>query len=130
MAFSFLLLAFYACTERELHGIRPLDTGISIRTSWGDIVHGDAETLEFHFYPADGSTPIVESAVPSGGFEGKLPVGKYKVLAFNSETANVETVDMDSYEKAAVIAKSVVTVRSGENMRLAEPGPVTLSEVK
>ena len=64
MAFSFLLLAFYACTERELHGIRPLDTGISIRTSWGDIVHGDAETLEFHFYPADGSTPIVESAVP------------------------------------------------------------------
>lgn len=124
MAFSFLLLAFYACTERELHGIRPLDTGISIRTSWGDIVHGDAETLEFHFYPADGSTPIVESAVPSGGFEGKLPVGKYKVLAFNSETANVETVDMDSYEKAAVIAKSVVTVRSGENMRLAEPGPV------
>ena len=59
-----------------------------------------------------------------GGFEGKLPVGKYKVLAFNSETANVETVDMDSYEKAAVIAKSVVTVRSGENMRLAEPGPV------
>ena len=124
MAFSFLLLAFYACTERELHGIRPLDTGISIRTSWGDIVHGDAETLEFHFYPADGSTPIVESAVPSGGFEGKLPVGKYKVLAFNSETANVETVDMDSYEKAAVIAKSAVTVRSGENMRLAEPGPV------
>lgn len=49
MAFSFLLLAFYACTERELHGVRPLDTGISIRTSWGDIVHGDAETLEFHF---------------------------------------------------------------------------------
>ena len=52
------------------------------------------------------------------------------MLAFNSETANVETVDMDSYEKAAVIAKSVVTVRSGENMRLAERGLFTLSEVK
>ena len=49
MAFSFLLLAFYACTERELHGIRPLDTGISIRTSWGDIVHGDAENVGISF---------------------------------------------------------------------------------
>ncbi len=88
MAFSFLLLAFYACTERELHGIRPLDTGISIRTSWGDIVHGDAETLEFHFYPADGSTPIVESAVPSGGFEGLAEPGP--VYAFRGEIEVVE----------------------------------------
>lgn len=102
----------------------PAETSVVINASWGGSVPAEVSNLSFYFYPTGGGTAIVKTGVSSSGYAGVLPPGKYKMLAWNAGASNVEAVDMERYETAAIVAQSLPAVRSGEQARLGEPAAV------
>lgn len=124
-----LTLVFCSCKSRSGSSVvpsepEPVETSVVINTLWGGNVPAGVGNLSFYFYPAGGGAAIVQTGVSSSGFSGILSPGKYKVLAWNAGASNVEAVGMESYETAAVAAKSLPAARSGQSAGLGEPAAV------
>lgn len=105
----FLLLT--ACTQADIHHL-PETSPEGMVQIFPDMSDHTLPAVQYHFYPAGGDAEcIVCGCDGSGNFEGKLPVGAYRVIATNTSASNVEFTGMDAYESATVYARSLVAAR-------------------
>ncbi|CAK7075230.1 MAG: hypothetical protein PARBA_03042 [Parabacteroides sp.] len=93
-------VSFFSCTQVELTPA-PDKVGVSVHPDWGSLT--PASGMEYCFYPtAGGGATEIEGT--GGGCETTLPPGSYRLLAYNTGTANISFTGMESYDTAAAEA--------------------------
>lgn len=66
--------------------------------------------LSYHFYNMDGRTECLTAACDGrGNFEGRIPAGTYRVIAVNTNAANITFTGLDRCETAMATDQSVST---------------------
>jgi len=87
---------------------------------------------KYYFYPADGGTALSYNAASDGSFSGELPLGTYRVLAFNADAEGVEFRNLDTFQGASAHLKEVPELSDGTLTVMGEIGDVfvlTINEV-
>lgn len=94
------LLAGAGCVKQGLD-LREQEGYVRIDLQWEN--NAVPEGSEFYFYTETGE--LVHSCkCPPEGFSGTLPMGKYKIIVWNTDARNVELVHMDKHATAEVRA--------------------------
>lgn len=92
--------AFFSCTRVELTPA-PGKVDVAVHTDWGSLP--PASGMEYCFYPTGGGAAVKTEGTGGGG-ETTLPPGSYRLLAYNTGTANISFTGMDSYDTATASA--------------------------
>lgn len=107
------------CTERALNP--PFTEGkISITFNWKNVPQGDPIPTKMNlcFYNSDGKVVNKECSAKDG-YNGVIPNGTYKILAYNPEAQNAEFGSLESFETAKV----TIPLLPG-NQYLAQPNQI------
>ncbi|WP_455591929.1 DUF5119 domain-containing protein [Bacteroides sp.] len=128
----FVTLFFFSCTENKDLQLRevpdvPTTGRMVVIPQWGTGLQ--AEALRYDFYPT-GSTSgkAISLEGTTAGCESDLPVGTYRVLAYNAGATGVRFAGTDRYETAAVELLPVAT-RTGGLTLVNEPPEVYAATV-
>lgn len=125
VALLLVLFALEGCVKRTDFEVRTaLEGGIEIALEWETTA--TPIPLTFAFYSEGEDTFLYkEFEGTSEGFKGMLPVGAYKVLAYDKNALRVKYRNMDSYDTAEVYAEEAVkSTYAGDNRQIGEPGMV------
>lgn len=96
-----VFLGLHSCTMGSVD-YRTDQGKVIVRPDWSG--YGLPAGTKFFFYNMDGvSAPIVADG-SAEGYVGMLPSGSYKMVAYNTDAAQVEFQAMDKFETAAVQA--------------------------
>ena len=71
-----------SCDFRDMLDDYPV-SGVQIKLDWKGVTDKLPQTMRIIFYPKDTQGRKVESYLPAGGGEVKVPPGKYAVVAYN-----------------------------------------------
>ncbi|MDE6374535.1 MAG: DUF5119 domain-containing protein [Alistipes sp.] len=136
-ALLFALAAEVGCTKQSLDN-RKNEGFVEVALTWSGETPSGAR---IHFYPVSDA----ESAVPDGvdesvpeyrvvdcsasGWSGKLPVGTYRVIAYNTDAGNVDIRNEQDYEQAEiyVLPESAAATASRAGECIAQPGNLMLT---
>lgn len=126
LCLSAVFPVFEGCTEAELRRSAPgpvPGTESAVRITSSPALPGGAK---YYFYSVQGGDPIVFDAAPDGNFDGKLPVGTYRVLAADTVIRGVEFRGMDGFGTASAYLKELpaVTPVSGRTLVSQPAGEV------
>lgn len=80
-----LLPMLGSCDFRDMLDDYPV-SGVQIKLDWKGVTDKLPQTMRIIFYPKDTQGRKVESYLPAGGGEVKVPPGKYAVVAYNFNT--------------------------------------------
>lgn len=84
-----LLPMLGSCDFRDMLDDYPV-SGVQIKLDWKGVTDKLPQTMRIIFYPKDTQGRKVESYLPAGGGEVKVPPGKYAVVAYNFNTEKSE----------------------------------------
>ncbi len=84
------------------------------------------EGSEFYFYNENGER--VHSCICAAeGFRGTLPIGKYKIIVWNTDAENLELFGMDNYASAVVRVTADETAANRDGGYIAQPDNLLLA---
>lgn len=84
---------------------------VRVLLNW-QIRSGDMPSrMNYYFYPEGASVPIVRSGEPAG-YEGTLPVGRYRLAVCNPDGNNIELDMYKGYALARAVARSVSSLKA------------------
>ena len=92
-----LLPMLGSCDFRDMLDDYPV-SGVQIKLDWKGVTDKLPQTMRIIFYPKDTQGRKVESYLPAGGGEVKVPPGKYAVVAYNFNTESIQIRGDESYE--------------------------------
>ena len=92
-----LLPMLGSCDFRDMLDDYPV-SGVQIKLDWKGVPDKLPQTMRIIFYPKDTQGRKVESYLPAGGGEVKVPPGKYAVVAYNFNTESIQIRGDESYE--------------------------------
>ncbi|MBP1631145.1 MAG: hypothetical protein H6Q15_2038 [Bacteroidetes bacterium] len=117
--FLFSLLSF-GCTKRPLD-LSKQDAKISVSFQWDKLPSWDtpSDSMKLYFYGEDGNIYIKEAT--SEGFSGTIPPQTYNILAVNTDSKGVEYKDLDNYNIAKVVLKSLSSLIPQSEKSLCPP---------
>ena len=92
-----LLPMLGSCDFRDMLDDYPV-SGVQIKLDWKGVTDKLPQTMRIIFYPKDTQGRKVESYLPAGGGEVKVPSGKYAVVAYNFNTESIQIRGDESYE--------------------------------
>ncbi len=84
------------------------------------------EGSEFYFYNESGER-VHSCTCAAEGFRGTLPMGKYKIIVWNTDAKNVELYGMDKHTTAEVRVKADETVANRAGNCIAQPDNLLLA---
>lgn len=84
-----LLPMLGSCDFRDMLDDYPV-SGVQIKLDWKGVTDKLPQTMRIIFYPKDTQGRKVESYLPAGGGEVKVPPGKYAVVAYNFNTESIQ----------------------------------------
>ncbi|MBP1593190.1 MAG: hypothetical protein H6Q12_208 [Bacteroidetes bacterium] len=95
-----------SCVRRDLE-VPPTEGQVDISFNWKNLFPGETipAGMKLCFFRSDGVTVVKECT--GTGFSGSLPIGIYKVLAYNTDATGVAYRNTDSYSEAQVYAPSL-----------------------
>lgn len=96
-----VFLGLHSCTLGSVD-YRTDQGKVIVRPDWSgyDLPAG----TRFYFYNMDGVSAPIEAEGSAEGYTGLLPSGNYKMVAYNTDAAQVEFQSMEKFETAAVHA--------------------------
>lgn len=128
-ALFFVLAAEMGCTKQSLD-YRKNEGFVRINLEWpeGKTPQGG----RFYFYPQDveGETEAFSVDCPADGYSGSLSPGKYKIIVYNSDAANVAIHDEKDYDKAEIVVLSEAEAAAAGSRAggyIAQPGDLMLA---
>lgn len=117
------LLAGVGCVKQGLD-LREQEGYVRIDLQWEN--NTVPEGSEFYFYTETGE--FVQSCkCPPAGFRGTLPMGKYKIIVWNTDARNVELAHMEKHATAEVRAASEEAAANRAAGCIAQPDNLLLA---
>lgn len=126
-----LLPMLGSCDFRDMLDDYPV-SGVQIKLDWKGVTDKLPQTMRIIFYPKDTQGRKVESYLPAGGGEVKVPPGKYAVVAYNFNTESIQIRGDESYETIEAFTGHCMGLDVHEDM-VWSPDPlyvVALDEVE
>lgn len=128
---SGLLPMLGSCDFRDMLDDYPVN-GVQIKLNWKGVTDKLPETMRVIFYPKDARGRKVETYLPAGGGEVKVPPGNYAVVAYNFNTESIQIRGDESYETIEAFTGHCTGLDVNEDM-VWSPDPlyvVALDEVE
>lgn len=137
-ALFFALTAEVGCTKQSLDN-RKNEGFVEVALTWSGATPSGAR---IHFYPVQDAAESVaqegvDESIPeyrvvdcsASGWSGKLPVGTYRVIVYNTDAGNVAIRNEQDYDQAEiyVLPESAAAAASRAGECIAQPGNLMLT---